>query len=403
MASRRDNGSGTIYQKKNGYWCAEIQIGTTDDGKPIKKSFSGKTRAKAKNKLDTFMKAQLIDEPSGDVTLSEDMMKWAETIKSYRLKNESLKRLISIIVCQITPRIGQYKTSELTIQIIQEELINDMYDSNASLSSIKKAKSALKDYYIYWIKREFVHNGQLKTNIIDFIELPSRTQFQNKDILILTDDEITSFTAQLFGKTLNGRYLYDNRNIIYLILNTGIRLGEALGIQRSDYNPTNKTLTIQRDVIEAVDVIDFKTGQMGSRHIEIQDIPKTKTSRRVIPLNEAAIFALESQIETVDKYYHESDFIAVNRKREIIWPSNLRRSVNRILKAADIDKSGVHMLRHTYASALFAQGIELKVVSELLGHSGIQITADVYVHVIDDLKYDKSTRKFRPFPEYLLT
>lgn len=401
MSTRRDNGEGTIYQKSNKYWCAEIQIGVKEDGKPLKKSFSGTNKRKVKDKLDRFRDSQLQAQPSETATLSEEMMQWVKTVKAYRLKKESLKRLISTIVCQITPRIGAYTTSELNIRILQEELINDMYEEGASLSSIKKAKSALRDYYIYWIKREFISSGKMKTNIVDFIELPSKAKFSNEGVSILTDDETMAFISQLFTKTAKGEYLYESRYLIYLILNTGIRLGEALGIKRSDYNAENKTLTIQRDVIEAADVIDFETGTMGSRYIDIQDIPKTKTSRRVLPLNGAAILAIEGQFELVDKYYHKSEFLAVNSKKEIIWPSNLRRSVNRILKAADIDKSGVHMLRHTYASALFAQGVELKVVSELLGHSGIQITADTYVHVMDDLKYDRTKRRFRPYPNYL--
>lgn len=230
MSTRRDNGEGTIYQKSNRYWCAEIQIGVKEDGKPLKKSFSGTSKRKVKDKLDRFRESQLQTQPSETATLSEEMMQWVKTVKAYRLKKESLKRLISTIVCQIIPRIGTYTTSELNIQILQEELINDMYEEGASLSSIKKAKSALRDYYIYWIKREFISSGQMKTNIVDFIELPSKAKFLNEVVSILTDDETMAFMSQLFTKTAKGEYLYESGYLIYLILNTGIRLGEALGI-----------------------------------------------------------------------------------------------------------------------------------------------------------------------------
>ena len=63
------------------------------------------------------------------------------------------------------------------------------------------------------------------------------------------------------------------------------------------------------------------------------------------------------------------------------------------------EKRGLHILRHTYATALFAQGIDLKTVSYLLGHSSIQVTADNYIHITESFRYEIEERKFRPYPE----
>ena len=95
--------------------------------------------------------------------------------------------------------------------------------------------------------------------------------------------------------------------------------------------------------------------------------------------------------------------MAITRNNTMIWPATLRRSLNRMYKAAGLNHTGVHLLRHTYATALFAQNIDLKTVSSLLGHSNIQITSDIYVHFNESLKYSVSEHEFKPYPEYLLT
>lgn len=75
--------------------------------------------------------------------------------------------------------------------------------------------------------------------------------------------------------------------------------------------------------------------------------------------------------------------IVCGAKGTVIPPERLERTFYRILKNAGLEKTGVHSLRHTFASVLFAKGVDVKTVSKLLGHASIQITLNTYIHLIE--------------------
>lgn len=417
VMGRRDNGIGTIYySEKRKYWFAEIQIGIKPNGKPNRKKFSAKTQREVKAKLKKYREnlqehkseavaQQVAKENEGnDKTLTMLMIEWVQNAKKNKLKPESFQRLVGIIAQQITPRIGSYTISELNIDILQHELIDTMFEDGLSLSTIRKAKSALHDFMQYHIKREYMMTKVLQPNIIDLLEIPAKTKFQTKEIQWLSDNEVQEFLKVLHHKNKLGQYIYDSHYLIDLLLQTGLRLGELLGLKLEDYNRQNKTLTIRRNVVSKKEVEDYYGGTFKKEEQHIQESTKSSSGVRVIPLNEDAVNDLEQQIKQLDKWHIKSDFLAINRQGKLIWGSNLRKTIYRIYDNAGVNKKGVHTLRHTYASALFAQGIDLKIVSSLLGHGGIQITADTYVHVLNNLQYDyyKNQYKFKPYPKYLL-
>ena len=116
----------------------------------------------------------------------------------------------------------------------------------------------------------------------------------------------------------------------------------------------------------------------------MQDTPKTNKSRRTIPLNKAAIQALEDLKEQPG--YNPRGFIIHTAGGKAFSPRNYEQQLGNMCKAAGIRKIGVHALRHTYATRLFEKGVDVKIISELLGHSSTEITYRIYIHVIEKLK-----------------
>lgn len=406
---KRDNKTGTINQGSDGYWRAKVCIGKNNKGAPVFKSFSGKTRAAVKQKLDKYIKTlddiqEQNEKTSNNITLSDDIVKWAVFSKKNKLKPASYKRLMTTITNQIIPRIGTCPTAELTYDYIQQELINGMFEDGQSLSSIKKAKSALNDFYKHYQKTQLT-KGQTIMNIVELVELPSAHNFETKEIECLTDEEVKSFLDEINQTFQTGAPKWEYKDFIILILNTGIRLGEACALTVDDYNEEEKTLFIRRDVVE-VPEIEFDEKEelsVSETKLIIQNSPKTSSSYRKVPLNKAANSAIERLLERAYTISPKIKYLAITRNNTMIWPATLRRSLNRMYKAAGLNHTGVHLLRHTYATALFAQNIDLKTVSSLLGHSNIQITSDIYVHFNESLKYSVSEHEFKPYPEYLLT
>lgn len=407
---KRADGTGTITKCSDGYWRGKVQIGTGKDGSPIMKSFSGKSEKIVKEKIKAYtdnkpQQQRDVWTKDNKEYLDEGIRSWAMQVKKNTLKKESFSRLISTIENQINPRIGHYAIPKLTPQLIQEELINDMFNQGCSQSAIKKAYSALNDYLNYWRKLQLLKTQVFIPNLMELVELPSVHQFNSKEIKAMQDDEVTNFLGLLHIRNTYGDFVYEMHALIDLIIQTGLRLGEACALKIEDYNAEEKSLFIRRNVIETNDIQQDANGEMvrSRRFLEIQESLKTTSGYRKIPLNSDAIRDIESLIDRAKKIDPRASYVAISANGTMVWPSNIVKTINRIFQHIDLPYSGAHVLRHTYATALFAQGIELKIISSFLGHSSIQITSQTYVHFMESLKFkDTSCYIFRPYPAYLL-
>jgi integrase len=103
------------------------------------------------------------------------------------------------------------------------------------------------------------------------------------------------------------------------------------------------------------------------------DTPKTKHSRRNVPLQPKVIGILQ-------KYKKNSGWVASTNKGNYISPRNYSRSFDMLLKQAGLPKIKLHALRHTFATLMVANGVDLKSVSQIIGHSQVAFTAQVYTH-----------------------
>ncbi len=104
----------------------------------------------------------------------------------------------------------------------------------------------------------------------------------------------------------------------------------------------------------------------------------------MLPLNTSAIKALEDLKTALG--YNPRGFIIHTKSGTPIAPRTFEQTLELMCRAAGIRKVGVHALRHTYATRLFEKGVDIKVISELLGHSSTEITYKVYIHVIESMK-----------------
>ncbi|MGN1383570.1 MAG: tyrosine-type recombinase/integrase [Eubacterium sp.] len=329
-----------------------------------------------------------------DISLSEAMLIWLEKTKKPELKPSSFMRLYLTVTKQILPRIGSCAVDDLTVPYIEDTLISGMFHDGQSQSSIKKAKSAMSNFYRHYL----IHSGKYKeTNFMTYIHVPRAAAFgEAKHIGYLTDPESSSF---LHACILDGSI---PALALAFMLNTGLRVGECIALKWDDYDSRNHILNVRRNAITIADV-DMHNRKRLKEHLVIQSMPKTINSFRRIPLNEFCINLLKD-LGNKQLPVNTDQFIFPSTVGTVIWPNNLRRKAASIMDSINIprEKHGLHILRHTYATALFAQGIDLKTVSYLLGHSTIQITADNYIHIAEAFRYEIAERKFRPFPERFL-
>ncbi len=371
--TRRDNGEGSIFQRKDGRWVAQIQVNN------VPKFFYGKERKDVVSKLKEFKLNQLQGFDSLlTVNLKDYISNWFKKTKFNDLKPSSLDRLESTIDNQIILRIGHYTIDKLTAPIIQEELINKMFEEGMSYSSIKKAYDAINACMKYAVK-----NRQLMFNPLETVTKPSTTKFEKTEIVILSDDEIKRFEKACIVKYSNGEYIYKTGYGFIMMLYTGLRMGEALALKWNDVDFELKRIKVDNNVIMAKN--RNKKNETDPNHMLIeQDTTKTKKGDRYIGLSKKAYNALE-QLKGM-KYYNPEGYVFTTENNTPIRPRNLQNTLDSILDRSNIKRNGLHVLRHTFASRLFKKGIDVKTVSELLGHADVRTTYNTYIHLIEEQK-----------------
>lgn len=287
-APKRERGDGCIYKRKDGKWTARIQIGTKADGKPKIKAFYGKSEAEVKRKLKEFKQdiRNLSDADIKKVTLEAYIQNWLNSYKINTLKSSSFDRLERTIQNQIIPELGYLQIATIVSDDIQR-FINKLYREGKSHSVVKKAYNALNGCLEHAIiKGDIIKNPMVGVNMIP------ESKFHTKQISFLSEDEVKLLKQELSRTYKNGKPVYACADAYILILNTGLRMGEALGLKWSDINFENQTVRIQRNVSM---VVNRSQKDSQPKHIlKVEESVKTKSGNRVIPLNSNAILALNN-------------------------------------------------------------------------------------------------------------
>ena len=371
MATKRDNGAGTIYKRGDRSWGGRVYIGLDSNGKKKFKYFSGKSEAEVKRKIKDFTKTDSFDFGK-KVSLEEYLRYWQTNCKYKTIKDSSYVAIDRTIKNQIIPYIGYIQLQKVTSDDIRE-LLMDLKERGYSYSIVKKAYDCLNGVF----KHAAIQDDILKNPMLS-VTMLAQSDFKKKEIRFFTEKECSLIIEESSRRYQTGSPVYIYGDAYVLMLHTGIRLGEAIGLKKTDWDQDNKTIHIQRN-IQSVTNID-RNGVCTQGKQLISNTTKTYSGDRIIPLNNAATEA----IVRLCGQHPESEYIICSSNGDVIPPERLERTFYRMLRNIGIEKTGVHSLRHTFASMLFAKKIDIKTISHLLGHASITITLNTYVHLIND-------------------
>ena len=200
-----------------------------------------------------------------------------------------------------------------------------------------------------------------------------------KPMRVLSKDE-----QRRYVEALDGEFY---RPLLLTYLYTGMRLGEALPLQWCDVDLENRTIRINKKAITAHNHYTHTAKQ------ETQDFCKTKSSKRTIVITAglAEILAEPKEKEkelaaALGESWSEAELVFKNTRRHIVQASNIDEINARIYKKAGIEGATNHTLRHTYATRCFEAGVDIKAISEQLGHANVKTTYNIYVHLLNDTK-----------------
>lgn len=292
---------------------------------------------------------------------SDVLYEWLESKKS-DIKNSTYSKYLTTIETYIISLLGNINFKKIKNEDIRLFFENDRI-SILSDSLKSNLFIILKASIDYGVKKKY-----RKKLIVEKIQFK-----KNKN-------EITYFTKK--EEELLVDYLTNNMNLrnlsILLGLFSGIRVGEICGLRWSDLDFINNTLSVNRTAQRIKNLDD----ESSSKTKLVVDKPKTESSIRVIPLPEILVLILR-------KYKQENDcYVFTNNTIIPKDPRAVEKYFASVLKRVGIKELNFHSLRHTFATRLREQNVDIKVISELLGHSDWKITQSIYVHASLDYKRD---------------
>jgi integrase len=233
-----------------------------------------------------------------------------------------------------------------------------------------------------------VINGHLLRNPINGVKLPSASK---KEVSILSpQDQAALHTAASTSNTLSAF------GIIFT-LSTGIRLGELLGLQWDDLDHTNHTIRIRRTVgrlqkVDAAGNLISRTAGIPTTEIVARS-PKSANARRTIPLfpqvwDDLMIYRdKQKKLLLSQGILITSSTPIFSTPAGIIYePRTYEDLFKRTLKAAGLHDINFHALRHTFATRALEAGMDIKVLSSILGHAQASTTLNLYAHALPDHK-----------------
>lgn len=373
---RRTKGEGSLeFNEKKKKWVARITAHRAD-GSSFRKTFEGKTQKEAKSKRDEWLRHY--KEESERIRSNEAFGKyvneWMENMGRNGIKAQTYKRNVRTIRTYVVPYLGEYSLSKLDTKTIQLELVNRMANEPNAKTKMPNSFSTIKKPYdiVHACLSYAVKVGDIASNPCDNVVLPKERKSDARQIRPLTDEEAKRFIKACSMGVSSYEWVCE------LILYTGLRMGEACALCPSDINLKESYINVHATLIEAPDRKAAGTGFVYQN--------KTKTNKdRMVYLGSRAKELLEERLETCP-----AGCYLANQKT---FPTNLiylGREYKKVCKRAKIDNVvGLHDLRHTFATKLIRAGVDIKTVSEQLGHSTISFTLKTYVHTVESEKVEK--------------
>ena len=296
---------------------------------------------------------------NASISLTSYIAEWLATFKETTVKQSTYDRLLTSVKALEGFTIASMPIGEITCIDIQQ-YVNDLTKRGYGLSTIKKqmriVTAPLKQASALHIIPADPGIG---------IRLPSRYNVSKPERLIeaYNTQEQTALLNVLSSGRRTGYFA------IALMIETGLRVGEVLALRWQDVQLTRKRINVRNTVVRLA----------NKKQSFVQDNVKSESSRRTIPLTPEAINILEEQYAR-----RVNEWVFVNDDGERLSYEALRYQTRKACDEAGIEYRGEHVFRHTFATNCYHKGIDVKILSRLLGHADVNITYNLYIHLYGD-------------------
>ena len=357
--------AGQIIERGKNIYLIRIYLGRGEDGK---RSYLNQTvhgpKKDAQRELTKLLRERdlgTLAQPSR-TTLNEYLENWLGSVAKTRVRERTHRDYVWLLKKYIRPTLGERRLDQLRALELQK-LYGDLSAQGLSPRTIRYAHTVLRNAL-----EQAVKWGMIARNPADLVQLPRKQQRE----------------MNAFSPTEAQRFLKAAREdpwfaVFSLLIDTGLRPGEALALKWSDVDLENRHLSVRRTLTR---------NAQGWHFAE----PKTAGSRRNVPFTSNLQRVLVTNRETQPVNPHTLVFVGDGG--EPLHANNLgRRNLPRILKQAGLGEDfRLYDLRHTCATLMLLAGVHPKVVSERLGHASVKITLDTYSHVLPTMQREATEK-----------
>jgi len=371
--AKRGNSEGSIYRRSDGRWAASVDLGQAD-GRRRRKAFYGKTRQDVGRKLQAAQRALADGLPLVDQrqTLGGFLEIWLRDSVARKVRPRTLQRYQEIVKLHLTPRLGRIPLAKLTPAHV-ERMMNEAIGQGAAPRSACHHRAVLRTALNVAMKW-----GVLGRNVASLAGPP---RVPEREIRALGQADARALLEAVRGDRLEALFT--------VALALGLRQGEALGLRWPDVDLGGALLTVQRSLQRVNGEWLFPE-------------PKTPRSRRTLHLPGPVTAALREhrarqlveRLRLGAAWQGETwgDLVFTDEAGGPLSGFYVSRRFKALLAVAGLPPMRYHDLRHGAASLMAAQGVPARVAMEILGHSQISTTMNIYAHVAPELGRDAADR-----------
>ena len=393
-ARKNANGQGTVYQRIDGRWCGSGYV-LAADGTRKRVYVYGNSHREASNKLN----AKLVDSARGTAVLASDpnltvetyLTTWIHTVARHRLRATTFVTYESLVRRFLIPGLGHRRLGALTVTDVRTFLDriattcqcctwgwdaardpnHRRADKRPRCCALGKCcRKTIKPATVRYVRAilsaalaDGVREDVLGRNVASAVRLPTpRSDFQ-------------PFTLGESRRYLLAAAYHRHGALYELALRTGLRRGELLGLQWADIDLHAGHLTVRRTLARTKGGPTF------------QPVKTHRSARRIVlPRDCVASLRRYQQRQDIDRRdageaWKDTGLVFANTTGGPLDPAAVHRNHQILCDIADVRSIRFHDLRHTCATLLLEQGVDLVTIKDLLGHAQIHTTADVYAHV----------------------